>query len=606
LAELPDVGWKLLVSLLPESHSVSSGSHRPVWRSTIPDDWDKGVTYQEYWQQIALYSELAINAAKKSREKLVELVEHLENLPPTAHEQLLAYLGSNAIVSLPEAERLDLWTALIDLTTKHRKFSDAAWALKPEQVDKIASVAARVAPNSPGFRYQRLFSERDFDLYEEKGTFEEQRKELENRRERAIREIAATGGTKAVLVFATSVQSPWRAGLAFGVVANEDVDSVVLPDLLESDQKALAQFSGGFIWSRFQKGSWRWVDSIETSGWTFTQIGQFLSFLPFSSETWERSRRLLKDDESAYWTKTSANPYEASTELEGAIDHLVQYGRPYAAIRSYQSLLHHKQPFDSGRAIRVLLAALKSSESTHSINAYEIVEIIKALQNDPNTSADDLFRVEWAYLPLFQQHRDASPKLLERRLSGDPGFFCEVIRLVFRSKKEESLTVKPSEETKNIATNAYRLLSEWRTPPGYREDGTFSGEILATWLDTVKKECADTGHLEIAMTMVGHALIHVPPDSDGLWINRSAAATLNAKDAEDMRNGFRTELYNSRGAHWVDPTGKPEKELAEKYRAQAEAVEGAGYHRLAVTLRELAGSYEREAQAVSSRDSFGE
>ena len=166
------------------------------------------------------------------------------------------------------------------------------------------------------------------------------------------------------------------------------------------------------------------------------------------------------------------------------------------------------------------------------------------------------------------------------------------------------MTEEPTEGRKKIATNAYRLLSEWRTPPGCQADGTYDGDALSTWLDAVKKECSETGHLEIAMTMLGHSLTHVPSDSDGLWIHRSAAAALNAKDVGDMRNGFRTELFNSRGAHWVDPTGKPERELADKYRTQAEAVEGAGYHRLATTLRELASSYEREADSGSAGDRF--
>lgn len=69
-----------------------------------------------------------------------------------------------------------------------------------------------------------------------------------------------------------------------------------------------------------------------------------------------------------------------------------------------------------------------------------------------------------------------------------------------------------------------------------------------------------------------------------------------------MRNGFRTQLYNSRGVHYVDPTGKPEKDLANKYREQAEAVDHAGFHRLAATLRELAEAYGRKAESVSSRD----
>ncbi|MGE5482864.1 MAG: hypothetical protein ACM3VX_08185, partial [Bacteroidota bacterium] len=604
LAELPDIGWKLLLSLLPRSRSASSGTRKPAWRATIPDDWPKGVTHREYWEQVSAYAELAINEAKRDVSKLAQLIDHLENLPQPAHEQLLEHLASDAVVAMPEADRLRLWTELVDLVTKHRKFADAQWAMKPQQVEKIASIVDRLAPDAPFFRHQRLFCDSDFDLYEEKGNYEEQHRELENRRQRAVEEVAANGGVEAVLAFAKAVQSPWRVGIAFGAVAGKDSDGVVLPDLLESEQKALAQFAGGFVWGRFRSQGWQWVDTIETSQWTSNQVGQFLSFLPFTQDTWERSKRLLGQDESAYWSKTAANPYEAESGLEHAVDQLIHHGRSYAAIRCLHRMLHDKQAFDNGRAVRALLGALRSAESPHSLDAYEIVEVIKALQNDAGTNPDDLFRVEWAYLPLLDEHNDASPKLLERRLAKDPEFFCEVIRLVFPSKKEERPVEEPTEERKNIATNAYRLLRGWRIPPGLREDGAYDGDALKAWLETVKKECIGTGHLEIAMTMVGHVLVYVPPDPDGLWIHRSAAAALNAKDAEDMRDGFRTELYNSRGVHWVDPTGKPERELAARYRAQAEAVEGAGYARLASTLRELADMYEHEAERVSSRDPF--
>lgn len=602
LAELPDIGWKLLVNLLPQSHSTSSGTRRPAWRETIPDDWSKGVTHREYGDQVALYSEMAITAAKSNREKLAELINHMENLPPPAHEQLLAHLGSDTVITMPEADRLGLWTELVDLVTKHRKFSDTGWAMMPEQVDKIAALAERLAPDTPAFRHQRLFSERDFDLYEEKGSYEAQRNDLDIRRQKAVEEVAGEGGAQAVIAFASAVQSPWRVGIAFGGVADKEVDGVVLPDLLESEQKQLAQFAGGFVWSRFRVGGWQWVDDIDTARWTPAQIGQFLSFLPFVLDTWERSKRLLGGDEAAYWSKTNVNPYDTETNLEIAIDQLIRYGRPNAALRCLNGMLHDKQQFDNGRAVRALLAALKSSEGAHSIDAYQTVEIIKALQDDPNANPEDLFQVEWAYLPLLDRHSDASPKLLGRRLATEPEFFCEVIRLVFHSKKEERSTEEPTEEIKKIATNAYHLLSEWRTPPGYQADGTYDGNALSRWLDAVKKECSETGHLEIAMTMLGHSLIHVPPDPDGLWIHRSAAAALNTKDAGDMRDGFRTELFNSRGVHWVDPTGTPERELASKYRSQAEAIESAGYHRLATTLRGLATTYEREAENLMSRE----
>ena len=388
---------------------------------------------------------------------------------------------------------------------------DGRWTLA--QVNKIAALTDRLAPDSPFFLHQRLFSEREFALREERGGYEKQRQDLEKRRQVAVEEVAASGGTEAVLVFASAVESPWRVGIAFGAVASPEADVIVLPALLESEDKSLAQFVGGFVRGRFHARGWEWVDSIETSHWTPTQIGQFLSFLPFTLDTWGRVKSLLAEDQSAYWSKATANPFEANTGLELAIDQLIEQGRPFAAIRCLDRMLHDKQPFDNRKAVLALIEALKSSEGPHSMDVYEIVEIIKALQKDRDTNPDDLFQVEWAYLPLLVKDHDASPKLLSRRLADDPNFFCEVIRLVFRSKKEEHPAEQVTEERKNIATHAYRLLSEWRIPPGLGEDRTYDGNALKGWLDAVKKECTETGHLEIAMTKVGHVLIHVPAGS---------------------------------------------------------------------------------------------
>lgn len=58
------------------------------------------------------------------------------------------------------------------------------------------------------------------------------------------------------------------------------------------------------------------------------------------------------------------------------------------------------------------------------------------------------------------------------------------------------------------------------------------------------------------------------------------------------------ELFNLRGVHRVDPTGKPERELANQYRKKADEIENAGYQRFAVTLRSLSESYDREAERI--------
>jgi hypothetical protein len=65
-----------------------------------------------------------------------------------------------------------------------------------------------------------------------------------------------------------------------------------------------------------------------------------------------------------------------------------------------------------------------------------------------------------------------------------------------------------------------------------------------------------------------------------------------------MRRGFQTEVFNSRGAYWVDPTGKPERELATQWRKKADAIEDAGFTRFASVLREIAEFYDRHAGQI--------
>ncbi len=268
------------------------------------------------------------------------------------------------------------------------------------------------------------------------------------------------------------------------------------------------------------------------------------------------------------------------------------------AIDCLDMMRHAKQPIDSDQCVRALLAALSSNEPSYVMHGHHIVELIKFLQAEPKVSQDDLFRVEWAYIPLLDHHRDAAPKLLESRLANDPEFFCDVIRIIYRSKKKDQPSKEPTEQSKAIATNAWRLLHEWKTPPGTQQDGTFSEEHFAEWLQRVKESCTESGHLEVALINIGEVLIHTPPDPDGLWIHHAVASALNAREADDMRDGYRTGTYNSRGAHWVDPTGKPERELAEQFRRKAEDIENSGFQRFAVTLRGLADSYDREAERI--------
>jgi len=596
--EVPTVAWKLLISLLPNQHQISSGTHKPSWRDIIPAEWKKGATHEEYWEQVSFYTKLALSMANEDMDKLEELIGHLDSMPKEFFDEMLKHLSSEAVLKQPESKRLPLWMALSKFSLKHKRFSDAQWALGADIVSKIEQVAQKLAPENPLNLHRRLFTGHDSDLYEEKGNFDKQRQKLAQTRQQAIKDILTYGGIETVIKFAEDVESPMNVGRSLGAVSNAETDAAILPSLLDTKNQKLAQLAETYIWGRQYKDGWKWVDGLDRSSWSIAQSSQFLSYLPFRKETWERAGEWLGTSEGEYWKKTVVNPYQSEGDIGYAIGKLIDFGRPNVAIDCLNAMLFNKEPLDKALAVKALLAAINSKEPSYTIDPYETVEVIKALQEDPDTDPDDLFRVEWAYLILLDRNREASPKLLEKRLATDPAFFCEVIRLIYRSKKETTPDKEPSKEEQAVATNAWRLLDKWQTPPGKQPDGSFSGQGFLEWFAETKAICAESGHLDIALRHIGQVLFYCPPGPQGLWIDQAAANALDAKDAERMRDGFCTEAFNSRGVHWVDPTGKPERELAEQYKQKADDIENAGYQRFAATLRNLSESYERDADRV--------
>ena len=365
------------------------------------------------------------------------MIDHFDNPPKPAFDQLVKVLASQTISELPEDQRLLLWEHLTKLTNKHRRFSDAKWALPDELITPIENVAEQLAPTNPFNLYQHLFTDRDFDLYEENGDWEEQRKRLDARRETAITEIFQKNGVEGVIRFAESVVSPGQVGHALGVIAGDAIEQILLPHFLDTADNKHKALVSGFIWRRYHITGWEWCDNIDKSGWTPGQVGHFLACLPFTKEAWGRASQWLQENQGEYWSRTGANAYQADGDLATAIEKLIEHGRPHSAINCLDRMRHAKQPINVEQCVRALLAAPSSSEPAYAMDGYHIVELIKFLQSDPSVAREDLFKVEWAYLPLLDRHRGAAPKLLECRLASDPEFFCEVIRLIYRSKKED-------------------------------------------------------------------------------------------------------------------------------------------------------------------------
>ena len=264
-------------------------------------------------------------------------------------------------------------------------------------------------------------------------------------------------GGEAVLQFAKTVESTYSVGRSLAEVAGEDIDQFLLPSFLEINDRRLSEFTRAYVWARRHTMGWEWVDRLDRSEWSISQSSRLLTYLPFEEETWTRATEWLGQDEPKYWQNDALTTRFAEANVGLAVDKLLQYGRPRDAIACLGSIFIREKTLDIDRSIKTLLAIADSSEGFTPLELSHITNLIGALQKDDRTNREDLIKVEWTYVPLLDGRRGPSPKTLESELSGNPEFFCQVIRLLYRPRGEATPDQEPSKEVQAVASNAWKL-----------------------------------------------------------------------------------------------------------------------------------------------------
>lgn len=595
MTEFPDVAWQLLISLIPGAILRTSGTHKPRWRRLVDDDWKPPVSQQEYQEQIDAIGQMAVRLAQQNPQRMGILIARCDNLSEQAFDNLLECLHSETTISLPEEQRLSIWDSLNKVIRRHRRHPDAGWARPIEWINRLVECTEKLMPLDPVHRYRFLFTSDEFDLRDDTADkWDLQQDLLRKRREEAVEVIVKTHGIMSIFSFSAKVERPDAVGMSLGrsIFSDDFVDH--FPTILDSDLKSNADLIGGYIWSRTQALGPAWCDSLSTQTWTTKQTGTFLSYLPFTPETWKRVSQWLRTDEQEYWALANPNLFFASDRLDFAASKLLEHNRPIEAIVCLERMREPEIAHNVKLCLRALLAAAGNTKDFGQIQKYPILALIKLLQENPAVNEDERLVLEWSWLPLLDRDEGAAPVTMEHKLASDPEFFHELITKAFRSTYDNPDKVD-SDDSCSQAHHVWHLLHEWRTVPGTQPDGSFDGASFTKWLGRVTELCEQTGHFAVGLLRVGEVLTHASPDSDGLWIHRAVATALNDRRADCLRRGYRTGLYNSRGAHFVDPSGAQERDLAAKYRTKAEAVESAGFVRLAVTLRDLARDYDTES-----------
>lgn len=597
-----EVGWQLLMEVLPEEHQSGNYNQKPVWREWLDSNWKEGVTRHEMSKQVRNYAELAVQCALKDFDKLTDIIARWANLPSEIFKTVLDHLNTPAIRDLPEAKRFVLWQKLTNEINRHRRFSNADWAMPDDELKKLEAAAEIIKPSSPSVLYQRLFNDYEYHFFTSEMNYEEQREALAVQRSQAVSEIIKEGGLDAVLAVAKSVKLPGELGLALGRIANPETDTFLLPKHLESDEKSVLEMVRGYIWVRYFKALFAWVQGFDLKSWSTKQLATFFCAMPFEAQVWRLAEQMLGDKKEEYWNRISPNTFQAGNDLVEAVSKAIENKRGDLAVDGINCLLHKKQAFPTPLAI----SAVKCWITNYSPSAYiqhEVIEIIKYLQSISDADVNDVCWIEFQLLKVLDHIHGAAPVMLERRLSTEPKFFHEMLTKAYIPESEIGKPRNLTDEQQKLAGHVFGLLHHWQIPPGSTQNETLDENNLKTWLADVEKLSKESGHWAIAQQLIGQTFTASPAGLAGLLRYPEAAKILDNKDYENIRRGFSIALFNNRGVHGFSH-GSEEQELAKNYRDHAQKYELAGFPRIASELRSVADTYQRDSEREAARDPY--
>jgi len=417
------------------------------------------------------------------------------------------------------------------------------------------------------------------------------REAVRSRRENAVRYLVENDDVGAVLRLAQEAKYSWFVGSAVADAGADVVGRTLLDQIDSEDTQLIAAATG---WAT-KKGADNW-DWIEEALRNFQARPLGTARILQVSDDLEAAWALAERDPSvdaAYWEEFS--PYGRGPGFylaEKACRRLLAHNRPLATL-----MLMSQYAKASGMDRELVVEALErlfgvpeDHPERFRVDGHDISELLDYAR-DGEVDKERLGTLEWRLRPVlgFGTH---SP-ILERKLAREPSFFVEVLSMAFKPRSSEPEREVPPP----VASNAFRLLDEWEVVPG--SDGPkmpIDGTRLNAWTDDALRLLQEGDRLEIGLDQIGKLLAKAGGDDDDSWPARPVRDLVERTARSELDNGFRAQIYNSRGvtSRGLAEGGDQERQLSDHFAELASAIR-AGWPRPASVLQSIADGYATEA-----------
>lgn len=584
LKEDIDIGWKILKKVMPGGTNYTVPTYKPKYIN-VPSE-DVIITNEEYYSQINLYLNLMIKYCKTNNERLLDLIDLLDNVSESNFDKICNYLKSSKIISKNDRSKYKLWDKLEHLVYWIRKHSDIDDDTKNEMIEKINDVIKHLKPKDNLYVISRLFKKDTWELIEDHDDYDLAEKKLHEQQFNSINKLYLNEGIPSLQKLSNIVEDPYSLGMIVAKlnISIGDEKSIVLNNLDKGSN--LIEFAKGYIYTKYNCNN-REFDSNLICNLSLDAKVNFLIMLPYSLITFKKVEELLKNDYKEYWKKVDIRSINDEDTLKYSISKLMEVHRYGRVLWMYRLTTNKKVvKYDNN----ILLTCLEKLDS--NFNQFDICESIKDLQKEKNIDINRLFYIEWKFLPLLN-YGDYRPITMEKVIASDANRYSEILQLAFKEHSKSKIKSNNNIDT-NLATNAYRLLHQWKFVPGTDIDGYINSNKLKRWYENMKNICKKIDRLEIGLSYFGRVLFYSPKDKECFWIDKTVAEIIN--NNETIRNGYKKEAFNSVGVVNCDENGTAYNKKSDEYKERAIITELAGYYNFATALREISHNFKFHAE----------
>ncbi|HEX8574565.1 MAG TPA: hypothetical protein VF759_17625 [Allosphingosinicella sp.] len=589
IASHPQVGWKLLLRLLPDEMRITSGTARPRLReSDVPAP---AVTHHDLALAYDALITRAIAAAAGDPARMQELLRPMMRFAPQQRAAALRALD-DTLASATGEVREQLWTGLRSTLRQHERFPDADWSLPTVELAEVRRIVGAYAPADPVVSVAELFDVRALERDDAAAAAE---------RARVVEKLYLEQGSEAVLALAGTARM-WH--LVVRAIEDSGLDTAQVETLL---RKSFAAEPGGSLATALASVYRRRTDEaaalllvkeLHCASGNDDATAALLFAWPDEQETWQALPKIGTGVEDSYWRHVKPFWIEGSPPLlVERVTRLLEYGR---AIAGLESALNRLVDIPTDLLFRLLDAIVDeiNSGTAQSMVAgmldYDLEQAFRAL-DARDADALEIGKREYALLPLLE--RQERPLRLHGLMLADPELFHSIVRDVYRGDNDpppDEAKLDPAERGR--WRQAYRLLSSLDRTPGFLSDSPDHG-VLTAWIDRVRELGRQHERAEVTDVVIGQVLAHAPQDdADGAWPHRFVRNEIERAASDELERGIQTERFNMRGVttRGMYDGGDQERVLADEYQGHARASHR--WPRTADMLERMAAGWARDAE----------